>query len=545
MLLDERRSTLDRLASLLDNGAIPNPPEGRNWKLELWAELAIDASVHANTDEALSLASAVLSSEDAAAAPLAVARASWARGRALAWAGTDATASEGDRELTLAAERFGTLGASEWQGYTKVWHGHTVHYENGRPAEARALIEEGLDLLSPDSPRRATGLVFLADVLIETGQLEAAEDVLIRSYQLANQHADLKSRAYATWTTAHLAAARDDPHTTERLLGEVERDSGDWFESHLGLYFLTEAAELLDRVGLDGPARRYLRLALGRGTTSNDYVVQARALLVGRSGNPVEAEALLQEVVRSEWIEKRLRWRNTLLLAWVKLRAGSLEDAGRIAARALEQVVSCGGLVVALTSEPLLVRALAPHAHEAGSVRARQLLLGDRRLLVRLFGELTVTGPDGAELPLPAGMPGQLVRMLAVNEYGLPVDYVLETFFPETSASRGRHRLRQVLTRLRTAAGEIVIRDGETLKLVPAWVDVREFFSLARQAQAARDNRAAQLAHAALALAARGPLLPADPYSAWADLVRDQQIQSSARLQAILDDARSPGPAET
>lgn len=538
MLLDERRAVLELLTSLIEKGEVPEAPAGRNWQLELWAELAVDASIHAQTDQALSLASRVLDSPDAESAPIAVARATWARGRALAWAGTDAATGEGDRELTVAAARFGALEESEWQGYTKIWHGHAVHFENGRPDDARDLIMEGLNLLVPDSPRRATGLVFLADVLIETGHLDAAEDVLTQARWLADAQNDVKSRAYVTWTSASLAAARDDPHATERLLAEVERDTGDWFDSHLGLFFLAEAAELLDRVGLDGPARRYLRLALARATAGHDYVVQAQGMLVARSGDPAQAESLLQEIVRSEWIEKRLRWRNTLLLAWVKLRGESLEEAGRIASRALEQAVACGGLVVATTAEPLLVRALAPHAHDAGSEHAADLLITDRQLLVRLFGKLTVTDSDGAEVRLPAGMPGQLVRVLAVHEHGLPVDRVLDEFFPEASGSTARQRLRQVLTRLRAAAGEIVFRDGDVLKLAPAWVDLRNFFSFAREAEASRTNRAPQLAHAALALAARGPLLPADPYAGWAEEARAQQAECSARMRTIIARSR-------
>jgi DNA-binding SARP family transcriptional activator len=87
-----------------------------------------------------------------------------------------------------------------------------------------------------------------------------------------------------------------------------------------------------------------------------------------------------------------------------------------------------------------------------------------------------------------------------------------------------------VLTRLRTAAGEIVLRDGEILKLAPAWIDVREFRALAQRARASRGTRALVLGQAALALADRGPLLVSDPYVAWAEDIRDRVGADLKRL---------------
>jgi hypothetical protein len=534
LLLTERRETLERLAEVIDSGAVPAPPPGRDWRLELLAELAVDASTHARIDESLYLVDQVRDAAGAADAQIALARAAWARGRALAWAGTDALASEGARELAAAAEMFAALGRDEWQAWTLIWFGHTVHYENGRPHAATGSIQQGLSQLTADSPWRPTALVFLADTQMEVGELEAAETSLNEALLLADYLADAKSRSYASWSGAHLAAAREDQHTAERLLGEVERDGGEWFDSHLGLYFLADAAALLDGVGLSDRAQRYLQLAQSRGSDQDDYVVLARAVMLARTGDPHLGEAMLQEVVRSEWVEKRLRWRNTLLLAWSKLRAGARADVGVVARRALTQAEECGGVVVAMTAEPLITEALAPLAEEAGSRQARELLMANGQLIVRLFGRTQVTGEGGRLVELPAGLPGELVRMLALHEHGLPVDRVLAILFPEAAPSSGRQRLRQVLSRLRTAAGELVIRDGEILRLLPAWVDLRTFRSLAQRAGATRGSRQSILGQAALALAERGPLLVGDPYAAWAEAAREE-------VDGILTELRRAG----
>jgi DNA-binding SARP family transcriptional activator len=102
----------------------------------------------------------------------------------------------------------------------------------------------------------------------------------------------------------------------------------------------------------------------------------------------------------------------------------------------------------------------------------------------------------------------------------------------------GRQRLRQVLNRLRSSCGDIVVRDGETLRL---WVDVREFLTAANRVRSATDARAVQLAYAALALPT-SPLLPSDPYATWADDPRDQvYYRHLDLLDLVASDAAARG----
>jgi DNA-binding SARP family transcriptional activator len=124
------------------------------------------------------------------------------------------------------------------------------------------------------------------------------------------------------------------------------------------------------------------------------------------------------------------------------------------------------------------------------------------------------------------------VRMLALHPLGLPVDAVLEHFFPDAAPNSTRPRLRQVLARLRASTGaELVVRSGDQLMLAPAWVDVREFLAAADRVRAASGPRAVQRAYGALALW-REPLLPADSYAEWAEDVR---AEIDYRHLALLD----------
>jgi tetratricopeptide (TPR) repeat protein len=526
--LTERRAALDRLDELLATGQVTPSPDGRDWQLELWAERALDAAAAEQVEEALELAGRVLAGADGSA-PIATARATLARGRALAWSGTEESTHAGEGLLIEAAERCGALGQLEWQGVALFWRGHAICYENGRLLEAEQLMSQALETLPYSSPRRATVLDSYADVLVDLGAWDRADEALNESYRLAEIADDAKSRAYATWSRAHTAAGRGDSVRAERLFREVERDATDWWQNH-GAYFLCDAARTLDTLGLTDQARGYLRRARalletsesGPGQTAEDFepLALARALILARSGDPGLALEELQALTRRRWLEKRLLWRFMLLGAWATLRAGNRESAASEAARAFETAVAAGGLVVALAGEPDIAPALAPLAAEAGNAAAGELLAGDAQLVIRLFGAPQVSSADGVTLELPAGRPGELVRMLALHPHGLPVEVVLEEFFPGVAPKTSRHRLRQVLTRLRASAGEIVVRDGEMLTLAPAWVDVREFRVLARRARASRGTRGLILSVAARALADRGPLLVSDPYAPWAEEVR-------------------------
>jgi DNA-binding SARP family transcriptional activator len=465
----------------------------------------------------------------------------WARGRALAWTGTEEATLQADRLFVEVAARCRAMGNDDWLGFILFWRGYTTFYRHGNPQRGGELMREALDVLGPQSVRRSTVLSFYAEVLGDLGDWDAADVILTEARELADRDGDPKSRAYVAWTRARIASARGDALTTERLVREVEREPGDWLRTDGGISFLADAAEMLDRVGLAEQAQIYLHRAQTHPARDEDCAAdQANATLLARSGDPVVALTELQKLTRGDWIEKRLMWRHRLLIAWATFRSAR-EGAGELAALALEEAARSGGVQLALVGEPELTQAMLPPAEEAGSAHARTALLDGRVLLVRLFGTTRVLRADGTLVGLPPGQPGELVRMLSLHEHGLPVDVVLEAFFPGAPVSASRHRLRQILTRLRTAAGELVIRDGDSLRLLPAWVDVREFIIASNRVRALSGSRAVQFAYAALALWS-GPLLPASPYASWAEEIR---VEVDDRLVELLDliiaDARRRG----
>src|ERR1700722_5255828 len=107
-----------------------------------------------------------------------------------------------------------------------------------------------------------------------------------------------KARGDIAWARAGVAAGRRDASATERLLFEAERAVSelDWFKTHIGTSFLLDAAELLDRAGVSDQAQRYFERARERAGDRNEEVMQTRAVMSARSGDPEHALADLQRL---------------------------------------------------------------------------------------------------------------------------------------------------------------------------------------------------------------------------------------------------------
>jgi DNA-binding SARP family transcriptional activator/ATP/maltotriose-dependent transcriptional regulator MalT len=435
-----------------------------------------------------------------------------------------------------ALEIFRSLGqrseTSNLAVYRAIWSEH----ERGRAAAALAMIDEALSL-AVDLPRqRAMVLLYRADVLIELGRHDEAELSLAEAMAIAAELRDPGYLpAYVHWGRMTSASLRGDAEATLHEAQQTEANRADWWE--LGSAdFLSEAADCLDRVGYSVLAWEYLERARQDPGDAERMIAMAGVALLARHGDPELAQVRLG-TVHGHGIAPREYWRVTLLEAYAAYRRGA-DSAGGLAARAFEEAARLGQPQLPLIRERELTEAMLALAAETGMPAACALQTVSLPATLAVLGRFELTS-GGRPVALGAGQGPQLVKLLAASGGRLPADRAIEALWPEVDPSAGRNRLRVVLSRLRDAAGEVVVRDGELLALGPeVMLDVSQFLEEARRALALRaGDRAGAVALARSAIARyRGPLLPHDPYEPWAEEPRERAARTMLDLLDLCAD---------
>ena len=204
---DERDAALDRLEALLHAGDLPAAPPGRDWRLELMAERAIDVGRSRRLEESLALAEQVVAEADASL-EIALSRAMLARGQAWAWYGTDEATREANRAFAEAAQRFAALGRRDWQGSALLRRGYSACYQYGDILLAEALISQALETYEPGSDRLPGALASYADVLIDLGEYDRANLLKLEYDSIIDSSTFAALRYYNTWTKSTTAPTR-------------------------------------------------------------------------------------------------------------------------------------------------------------------------------------------------------------------------------------------------------------------------------------------------------------------------------------------------
>jgi DNA-binding SARP family transcriptional activator/ATP/maltotriose-dependent transcriptional regulator MalT len=502
---------------------------------QLLAEQACDASANGDVQGAEELAGRVLA-EASRDEPLARARALLAQGRSRAFAREPGGMADAADLLTQAVALLRLTREPELLGSTLQVLGYSVHFAEGDLDAARLRLREAADA-SPLSPRARAGVqTFLADVLVYAGDLDEAEAVLREVGAVAHRLRDQLLLGYHAWMQAGVFSRRGDAAAVLTWLAEAERHPGDWFAHPTGIELLADAVDHLGRIGEHEEAARFLervrrRVAVDEHEGVDQIELVARAIHAARAGDPVAAETDLVAVLETEQLPRRETWRIHLLRGLAAHRRGDDEAAARHAARGFEEAAALGHPELPALHEPHAAAALVGLARRSGSRAAAAADSAAPRLAVRLLGGFTVTA-SGRPVEPPPGRPATLVKLLAVAGAAVPVDEALEVLWPEIDPETGRARMRNVLSRIRAASGELVRREGDALALAPdVVVDAADFEAAARGALSKEHRAQPALARRALALYS-GELLPADRYEDFTVAARERL---ALRHLALLD----------
>ena len=435
-----------------------------------------------------------------------------------------------DRALTEAAGLFRLLGERQWESEALSRVAHMVNYHGGHPHLAAEQQAQSIALLPAGSRDWAIALTYYSDILDHLGRSVEAEAAARDAWELGRRQGDAIITAYGAWAMAIVRAHLGDLDGTRRWLDEVERNPGNWLTEVSGQEFLAFGADLLGGLGdQDGAyayrARVAARVGLG-GTQALLDVVDGR--LEAMYGDPNRAIDIFDHLDGEPYATIRAKWIRVLFRALSAKRLGDRRAATQYIERALELVEQMGVPDIPRRHEPIVVQMLADvwpgGPDDATGTQLRVLLLGGFTVL------------NGVELVTPApGNPATLVKLLALRGV-MTSEQVIDVLWPEADVATGRARLRNLLNRVRTQSGDLIVRSGDALQLAPGvTTDVAQFEAGVTAAfDAPAEERAGQ---SRLALGAyAGDLLPADAYEDWAAGPRERLRRRYLSLVDIVAD---------
>jgi DNA-binding SARP family transcriptional activator len=519
---------------LLARANVLTSDEASARRREVVAELARDASRGGDFEGGDRLAHEVLAS--AAPSELrARAQALFASGMAETFRCTPVALAHAQELLREAAELSELAGEFRWASDALLRLGYAVSFHGGQIDAAIVDIERALALAPVADRDRAVALTYAMDVLDHAGRLADAEAAGLEAIEIGRRLGDQRVIGFACWSSAWLAAHAGDHEATMAWLHEVEQHAGRWMDEGWGAEFALTAGDMLAGLGDEPGARRYYELGRERARRHgiDDAVGPAEARIEACFGDPVRAEAILADLDGRPFAVPRNRWLRSLLRALAAHRMGDADSARNHLATARLEAARCGYPDLPQRQERWIIDQLAaydvPRPDDAGGT-ADLRVLGD--FCLRIGGE---------DRTPPAGHPTTLLKLVALRG-PITAAELIETLWPDADEVTGRSRLRNTLNRMRSRAGNVVVRRGDLLALAPAvTVDAIEFEAAASVAAAAPSQVRAGLARQAVARY-RGDLLPGDRYAEWAAAPRERLRRRYLALTDLLaDDAEARG----
>lgn len=452
--------------------------------------------------------------------------------------------SDAREDLQRAGEHF-RIAASAWEACSEFARARTcrtalalgVLIPLGRFEEA--LAQTGQLLGAPDlsDAERSFTLVTEGFVLYNANRLDAAELRFERIADLGYLHDNPRLIATAAWGMALVASRRGDLATTLKWIATAENTALGKADDLLGVPFLLDVVEMLGGLGDLDAAATYFAQVAERHAVFAGNVIATEFNLEARRGVLGDMNAALQRTPPKEW------WRVKLLAAHAMAAEGRLDDATATLRDAERELASLGFADFRSLGEGRIHEAVltflqgAPAEQPATTTRPERAepVADGTRLLV--MGGPIVLVEAGRELSIPAGNPQRLVGVIVASDGSVTIDQASEALWGDDDVERSRTRLRNVLLRLRRAAGDLVVRTGSGLRLAPAVsCDLYDFRRRAQDALAtarADPELAGELAK--VALGDTDPPVFADfEYDDWAVAARRQVDQQRISLLDLL-----------
>jgi hypothetical protein len=308
--------------------------------------------------------------------------------------------------------------------------------------------------------------------------------------------------------------------------------------------FQAEAASLFAMVGASDAAGEMLIGAQANRTLNELEVALAELTVFARRGDLVATQATAGRLLDSPILPPGRRWRVHAELAVAHRLDGDDTGADTLTERAIVQARQLGLESLARTVLDTSLVLDTPQAAPEGA----PLPVGGPgdHIFIRLLGEFTVER-RGMSTSVPSGHTATLLKILALgHEEPIADDIITERLWPDESSEIGARRLKNVLSRLRSALGaDAVVRHRGGLELgTHVGSDVALFDRLARTALDPTEEGAGRLTAAMHGLSmVESELLPTDLYADWVEVHRRHvRTVATALFQYLLGREPSTGP---
>lgn len=387
----------------------------------------------------------------------------------------------------------------------------------GRYRQATILLERARELSENQPQAQVKSLVLLGRQAAMIGDLNRFAEIDERATDLIANARLAWLDAYHKWSAMIAAGFRREVDEVASLQKRSEALLGALFTHSSGLVFLSEATLAFVFAGAIDRAVDMLERARPRAAESPIDFGIAEIYVAARQGDP-QTRLLAEQLRSSVEVPIERDWRIDLALALAGDPAGLEAELDRIELEAERHDL-----------QQLFATSVHAWGVEPKSPAVRLQLLGS-------FQIETAAGPQ----QISGGKAEELVKFLGVRVKPCPVDIVIEHLWGDIPVDVGLRRMKNVVSRARTALGQDAVeRRGQTIGLskevTSDLVDVRAMLK-SLQVDPYQIDKAVQAVDSY-----HGPLLELDLYDDWVDEERRSLNASMmSALEIVVDAAAKP-----